>query len=307
MTPDYDDLPIDDVMGMPHSWGLLDPNVGTLSFVTETAIASAAATVTHGRAIPLNLSLSEIDPPLFGRAQWRHSVHATGRNEFEDVLDSYNPQCSSQWDGFRHVRARERGFYGGITDLDSAGNALSIEHVAHRGITGRGVLLDVAGWAQTQGRLLNPFAGDVIDAATLQQVADAQGVHLRPGDILCIRTGWLAAYRSLSAQERASPELSARFSGLRADDETARFLWNNRVAAVTIDNPGFEVAPGRSEDGFLHRRLLPMLGFVIGELLDFDTLAHVCAEIGRYEFQFVAVPLPIPGGLSSPSNAMAIL
>ena len=307
MTPDYDDLPVDEVIGLPHSWGLLDPNLGTLSLVTPQARAAAAATVTLGETIPLNLSLGEINPPLFGREQWRHTVHATDRNTFEDVLDSYNLQCSSQWDGFRHVRARERGFYGGITDLASAGDALSIEHFARAGIAGRGVLLDVAGWAQRAGRPLAPFAGDRIEAATLQRVADDQGVSLRPGDILCIRTGWVGAYRELTPEQRTAPELSARFSGLRSNEDTARFLWNSRVGAVTTDNPGFECAPGNSEDGFLHRRLLPMLGVVIGELFDFDTLAVRCAAIGRYDFMFVSVPLPVPGGLSSPSNAMAIL
>ena len=292
---------------MRHSWGLLDPNIGTLSHISQDAIVASAATVTLGRAIPLNLSLGEIEPPLFGREQWRHSVHATGRNEFEDVLDSYNPQCSSQWDGFRHVRARERGFYGGITDLESAGDALSIEHLAQRGIVGRGVLLDVAGWAGAQGRQMDPFAGQPIEAETLLEVAATQRVSLRSGDILCIRTGWVAGYRGLTVAERGSPELSTRFIGLRANDDMARFLWDSRAAAVTIDNPGFECLPARPEDGFLHRKLLPMLGFVIGELLDFEVLATVCADIGRYEFQFVAVPLSIPGGLSSPANAIAVL
>ncbi len=292
---------------MPHSWGLLDPNLGTLSRITQDAIVASAATVTLGQAIPLNLSLGEIQPPLFGREQWRHSVHATGRNEFEDVLDSYNPQCSSQWDGFRHVRARERGFYGGITDLKSAGDALSIEHLAQRGIVGRGVLLDVARWAQGQGRPLDPFAGQPIEAETLLEVAVTQGVTFRSGDILCIRTGWVAGYRGLTVAERGSSDLSARFIGLRANDDMARFLWDSGSAAVTIDNPGFECVPARPEDGFLHRKLLPMLGFVIGELLDFELLATACAAIDRYEFQFVAVPLSIPGGLSSPANAIAVL
>lgn len=307
MTPDYDDLPVDDVLGMPHSWGLLDPNLGTMSLVTPEAVLAGAATVTLGETITLNLSLGAISPPMFGREQWRHTVKATDRNTFEDVLDAYNPQSSSQWDGFRHVRARERGFYGGITDIDDDSDALSIEHLARNGITGRGVLLDVAGWADRGGQPLAPLAGNRIEASTLQQVANDEGVTLQEGDILCIRTGWVAAYRALTTQQRAAPELSTRFSGLRANEEMARFIWNSRAGAVTTDNPGFECAPGNAEDGFLHRRLLPMLGVVIGELLDLDALAARCAEIGRYQFLFVAVPLPIPGGLSSPSNAVAIL
>ena len=76
---------------------------------------------------------------------------------------------------------------------------------------------------------------------------------------------------------------------------------------MAIDNPGFEWAPGSNDEGFLHRRLQPLLGLVMGELLDFERLAERCRALGRSEFLFVAVPLPVPGGLSSPANAMAIL
>lgn len=308
MRPAYDDLPVLDALGLPHSWGLLDPNVGSLSLISAEAVAAAAAGVTLGETVTLNLSLGDIDPPMFGRERWQHSVHAGDRNTFEDVLHSYNPQSSSQWDGFRHVRAREFGFYGGITDLEgAAGDALSIEHLARRGIAGRGVLLDVAGWSAAKGKPIDPMAGELIEASTLQQVAVDQGVTLREGDILCVRMGWVAAYRDLTAEQKASPDVSARFSGLRSNEDTARFLWEVGVGAITTDNPAIESAPGNREDGSLHRRLLPLLGFVMGELLDFDTLAGRCAEIGRYEFLFVAVPLPVPGGLSSPANAMAIL
>lgn len=308
MRPVYDDLPVLDALGLPHSWGLLDPNVGSLSLISAEAVAAAAAGVTLGETVTLNLSLGDIDPPMFGRDRWQHSVHAGDRNTFEDVLHSYNPQSSSQWDGFRHVRAREFGFYGGITDLEgAAADALSIEHLARRGIAGRGVLLDVAGWSAAKGKPIDPMAGDLIEASTLQQVAFDQGVTLREGDILCVRMGWVAAYRELTAEQKAAPEVSGRFSGLRSNEDTARFLWDVGVGAITTDNPAIESAPGNREDGSLHRRLLPLLGFVMGELLDFDKLAARCAEISRYEFLFVAVPLPVPGGLSSPANAMAIL
>lgn len=306
-TPDYDDLPLDEAFGMRHSWGVLDPNIGTLSQVTPEAVLAAAATVSVGATVPLNLSLDEIDPPLFGRARWDHRVHATERNIFEDELHGYNPQCSSQWDGFRHVRARHSGFYGGVTDLESAGDALGIEHLAHHGIVGRGVLLDVPAWCERTGRAHDPLGPTPIDDETLAGVAASQGVETRPGDIICIRTGWVGAYRRLSAEQRSDEQVWRQFTGLRANEAMARFLWNLRPGAVAMDNPGFEWAPGSTEDGFLHRRLQPMLGLVMGELLDLETLADRCRELGRYEFLFVATPLPVPGGLSSPANATAIL
>lgn len=307
MTP-YDDLPKHDALGLPHSWGLLDPDVGTLSRTTRDGLRDAAHAVGSGEAVSLNLSLGLIDPPLFGRPAPRHRVYEHDRNTFEDVLDQFNPQAASQWDGFRHVRAREAGFYGGVTDLDAVGpDRLSIERLAERGIAGRGVLLDVAGWFQANGVAWDPMAGDVVDADTLVRVAREQGTELRTGDILCIRLGWVVAYRGLSAQDRAAPAVEQRFSGVRSDEATARFLWDSGVAAVVTDNPAIESAPGNRADGSLHRRLLPMLGFVMGELFDLELLALRCAERKRHDFLFVAAPLPVPAGLSSPANAIAIL
>lgn len=306
-TPDYDALPMDEGLGMRHSWGVLDPNIGSLSQVTPGAVAAAAATVALGETVVLNLSLGEIDPPLFGRARWQHRVHATERNIFEDELDGYNPQCSSQWDGLRHVRARDRGFYGGVTDVDTAGDALGIEHLARHGIAGRGILLDVAAWFDRMNRPHDPLGPSPIGDDDLAAVIQSQGVELRPGDIVCIRTGWVGAYRGLPSARRAEDSVWRQFTGLRADEAMARFLWNLRPGAVATDNPGFEWAPGSNEEGFLHRRLQPMLGLVMGELLDFEALAARCRELQRFDFLFVAVPLPVPGGLSSPSNAIAIL
>lgn len=307
MIPDYDDLPLHEGLGLRHSWGILDAQLGSLSLIAPDAVVHAAQGVTEGITIPLNLSLGDINPPMFGRAQWQHSVHAADRNTFEDVLDAYNPQASSQWDGFRHVRAREFGFYGGVEIAEGDNETLSIEHFARRGIAGRGVLLDVARWRGQQGRPVDPFAGEMIEVAELEQVATAQGVRIQDGDILCIRLGWVSAYRELTAEQRAAPEISSRFSGLRSNEDTARYLWNARVAAVATDNPAIESAPGNREDGSLHRRMIPMLGVAFAELLDLDQLAVQCAIHDRYDFMFVSVPLSVPGGLSSPSNAMAVL
>lgn len=307
MTPDYDALPRDEALGMRHSWGVLDRDLGSMSQVTAEAVLAAVATVSRGQTVSLNLSLGEIDPPLFGRARWEHRVHATERNIFEDELHRYNPQSSSQWDGFRHVRARDRGFYGGVTDLEAAGDALGIEHLARHGIVGRGVLLDVAGWYARTGRAHDPLGPTPIGHDDLAAVMHSQGVDPRAGDIVCIRTGWVGAYRGLPAAQRGEEAVWRQFTGLRADEGMARFLWNLKPGAVATDNPGFEWAPGSREDGFLHWRLQPMLGIVMGELLDLETLAERCSELSRHDFLFVAVPLPVPGGLSSPANAMAVL
>jgi hypothetical protein len=50
----------------------------------------------------------------------------------------WNTQVSTHWDGFRHVRHPEHGFYGGVADEEHG-----VHHWARHGIAGRAVLCDV--------------------------------------------------------------------------------------------------------------------------------------------------------------------
>lgn len=43
-----------------------------------------------------------------------------------------------------------------------------------------------------------------------------------------------------------------------------------------------------------------------GELFDLDALSKLCLELNRYSFFVTSMPLNMPGGVSSPPNAMAI-
>jgi kynurenine formamidase len=306
-VPSYDDLPRLRELDLPHAWDVLNHDLGSVSFIDEACRREAVRTVRLGETLGLNLSLDLIDPPLFGRALVAHRIVEVGSNTLEDVLDDFNPQASSQWDGLKHVRAREHGFFGGLTDLVADPLARGIQHWAERGIVGRGVLLDIPRWAAATGRNWDALAGSEITAQDLHSCAQHQGVEIIRGDVVCVRTGWVSAYRALEPGARADPALGTRFSGLRADEDMARFVWDSRLGAIGADNPALEGAPGDRAAGSLHRRLIPLLGTAVAELLDLDALAERCSAIGRWTFLFVAVPLPLPGGVSSPANALAVL
>lgn len=292
--PRYCDLPALGGLGMRHARDVLPPTLGTLSFIAPSDVAAAVATAELGETIPVNLPVDAFRPPLFGRAVLAHRLVEVGRNEAEDVLDAFNPQASSQLDGLAHVRAREHGYFDGSTDLDTARENLGMHHWAHRGLAGRGVLLDLA--------VPDPFDGSAIEPSDLLAAAEDQRVTLRPGDILLVRTGWAAEFL-----RGADPRGVSAWRGLSAGEETAEFLWDRRIALVGADNPAVENSPGDVALGSLHRRLLPGLGMPLMELLDLERLAVRCAEIQRWTFLFVAVPLHLRGGVSSPANAMAIL
>lgn len=309
--PKYDDLPVVEAIGYRSAWGLHGPDddLGTINLLTPERVAASAALVQQGTVINVGLPLDEPDPPLFGREPLRHDLFPVDRNNRDDRLDAFFPQASTQWDGLRHVRCREFGFYGGLTEEFEPGpGRLGIEHWAEHGIVGRGVLLDVIGHLEATGRGYDPFTARAVSAAELEGTAAAQGVELRTGDILCLRIGWLRSYRALSPEGRVEyRDGEIRLAGLHAGDEMARLLWDAGIAAVATDTPAMEMFPADMAVGSLHRRLIPLLGMAVGELFDFEQLTSACREAGRWEFQFVSVPLRVPGGVGSPANAVAIL
>lgn len=182
-------------------------------------------------------------------------------------------------------------FFGGEGE-ESGEKTLSIGRWAETGIAGRGIPLDVVEHRLRAGRPLDPFTGETISAGGLAEAAGRQGIEIRVGDILCVRTGWIEAFRGLERTKR---------------EEMARFLWDNHVAAVACDNPAVEAAPGDPAAGFLHRRVLPLLGLALAELLTLGRLSGPCKEAKRWEFFFTAAPLNVPGGVGSPANALAVL
>jgi hypothetical protein len=145
-------------------------------------------------------------------------------------------------------------------------------------------------------------------------VLAAQGTELRPGDVLLLRTGWLGWYLALSDEERAGlvgtlhkGEGGLECAGFDGGRDVAGWLWDHRVSAIAVDNPAVEVLPVDASVGFLHRRLVPLLGMPIGEFWALDALGEACERDGRWSFLMVSAPLPLVGGAGSPNNAYAIL
>ncbi|MDH4146055.1 MAG: cyclase family protein [Acidimicrobiia bacterium] len=307
--PRFDDLPFLDGLDIRHAWDVWgrEDTLGTVNLLTAARVAAAAQLVRTGEVVSLDLPLDLPDPPLFGRQPYRHEIFRLNRNEMDDRLDNFHPQASTQWDALSHVRAREHGFYGGRTQDPVDGPiGLGIDHYAEHGMAGRGVLCDIAGYFEVEGRAYDPFEPQMLTVEDVQGALEAAGVVISEGDILCLRTGWVGAYRQLDAAGRRAYADDVRFAGLRGDEDMARFLWDSGIAALCADNPAVEAVPGDPAVGSLHRRVLPSLGLALGEMFEFEALARAASGDGRYAFLFVAAPLKIPGGLGSPGNAVAI-
>jgi kynurenine formamidase len=291
-----------------HAWDYYPPgdNVGALANLTAEARLDGLAAATAGVTVGLSLPLSEPDPPMFRREPLQHTIFASGRNGLDDKLDNFYPQGSSQWDGFRHVRAREYGYFTGIQgDFGPGDRRLGIGHWAATGIIGRGVLFDFGHLCDAAIEAGGPAPETMITSDDMRAMGERVGV--RPGDIVCVRTGWLKLYQASDGARRAELASSRTWPGLSASSEMAEVLWDWGVSAVVADNPAVEVSPGSPAIGSLHRRLIPLLGMPLGELFDLEQLSARCAAEARSSFLFISVPLNLPGGVGSPGNAVAIL
>ncbi len=147
----------------------------------------------------------------------------------------------------------------------------------------------------------------------LDAVLDWEGVSLETGTILILRTGWLAWYLGLSSAEKQGLIGSVGRAdhpfgcpGLHAGPATAAWLWDHLVAAVATDNPAVEALPVARDVGFLHYRLIPLLGMALGELWDLEELSATCKQTGRYEFMLFSGVMNVPRAAGSPSNAYAV-
>lgn len=308
-VPAYHELPsLDGAGDVKHAWQVWGDGdrLGTMNRLTDATALAALAVARTGRRVNLSLPLTLPEPALYGRARLSYRVFDRNRNMVEDEITTMDPQASSQWDSLRHIRAGRNGHYGGIAAGDPRAAGLGIDTLVRHGLVARGVLLDVAGYLTAAGTAVDPFDERPITVADLRTVAGSQGVRWYPGDLLLVRTGWLAAYRDARGVPAGYPSMPSGI-GLHAGAEMARFLWDEGFCAVAADNPAVEVVPGDPAVGSLHRRLIAGLGMPLGELWDLEELAAACAAAGRYEFCVVSVPLNIPGGVASPANAIAIL
>lgn len=315
--PKYSELP-EGPGGVRSGWHVFGANdqIGRLNLQTTETTLSAAKLIVTGEIFSLNLNLSVIDPPLFGRGAPVHTViQEVDAIAFDDKLDNYYPQLSSQWDSLGHVGAGPNNFYNGATaDEVLRGEKNSIDHWAKKGIAGRAVVIDIDELYGGAGAGFSPGEDIRISVSDLEAARIRAKIEWVQGDVLLLHTGYLNWYTEQSPETRS--QLSAsndQFSsiGLDRGPEMLAYLWDAGISGIAADNPAleampFDLSPDNWPYGFLHFCLIGQLGMAIGELWWLHDLAAACRRDSRYETFLTAAPLNLTGGVGSPANALAI-
>jgi kynurenine formamidase len=288
-------------------WGN-DDELGTLNFIGPEQIAAALALPRGNRSISLAIDFSGDGPmPGTGRFNPRHEMVALGAElpggfQYNDDTVSMSLQGVTQWDALSHAFYDSTLYNGRPNSLVTAeGASVNAITAVRNGVVGRGVLLDVP---RKRGvPWLEP--GTVIQPGELDEVAAAEGVELRRGDVTVVRTG--AVTQQLAAGKWDTSFVTGASAGLGFG--CAEWLAAHESAAVAADNVAVEVMPGEIEDCMmpLHMVCQRDMGLIFGEIWSLDTLSQACAQSGRYDFLLVAPPLPFTGAVGAPVNPLAIV
>ncbi|KAJ8059964.1 hypothetical protein OCU04_011580 [Sclerotinia nivalis] len=304
-TPRYDasiyDTPFTKLPNPKRVWigepGSSLEGIGRLSLLTPDIVSSAAASeIKTGKRVGLGWDMTKLEYSQFGRQKCGHKIvpldgpGGIGYGACFDDVYHMNPQQSSQWDGFRHYSqprnpfdpstSQDRVFYGGTTKdeiMNTSNHRIGLQHWASEGIAGRGILIDYAHWCTKQSPPIK---------------YTNFSLHNIP-------------FKTILAILKYASQSTPKHAGVEPSLELLGWLWDSGISAVAGDAISWEVFPTQREIS-CHEYLLGGWGMPIGEIFDLEALSSTCRELNRYSFFLTSMPLNMPGGVSSPPNAMAI-
>ncbi|MBS1893685.1 MAG: cyclase family protein [Actinobacteria bacterium] len=291
-----------------------DDGLGLLNLVDEGKRLEAREAIRSGVAISLGFELRDgvPQPAGSGRLNPQHlmtelptpAAIEAGGPVFADDMLIMAVHAATHWDALSHC-FHGGAMYGGISALEvtAAGAPHNDIVPAARRLVTRGVLADVARHRGVE--VLPP--GEGIGADELADTLAAQGVEVRPGDALLIRTGLLGATKRSGAWTEFAEhgDFFPTTPGVAVD--ALPLLHELGVCAIACDNWAVEQLTGGTPFLPVHELALVYMGMLLGENFELDALAEACAAAAQWDFFLAGQPLPILGGVGGPVNPMAIL
>ncbi|MEX1022936.1 MAG: cyclase family protein [Dehalococcoidia bacterium] len=282
-------------------WGAED-QLGTLNHITQGVRREAAALVRDGRTVscanPLATKAVVADERRNGRpADHRMSVSPWSSSDYIGV--SYHGFVNTHIDALCHIFTGPNGrlYNDRPSDLvtEDGAHTNSVEHWRD-GIVTRGVLYDVP---RMRGHD-HVRDGEPVEGWHLEDWAREVGVTPRPGDAVLVRSGAAPFWDAHEGFEMTFPPNTPGV-GVSA----LEYLFDTSASLLGWD---LQEAGGQEHYGEripIHSVAIPHMGLPLLDNANFERLAEVCAETGRYEFMLVVAPLVVIGGTGSPVNPIA--
>ena len=270
---------------------------------TEALLAAVESGLTvHdlGRELRVGMPQSPNHPAFWHALPRRHGdvVRADGGSAANDMI-TMGTHVGTHIDALAHVSHDGRLYDG--SDAEEAGRGgkfveLGVHTIAP--MVRRGVLLDVPA---ALGDPVGCPAGYEITPDDLVKTEKQQGVEVRAGDVVLVRSGWGRLF------DDPDPALyQGKVSGVPGVSEAgAVWLAEKDVHAAGADTIAFErLAPGAGHASLpAHRVLLVERGVYLIEALNLEGVAAA----GAHEFLFVCSPLPLFGATGSPVRPLAVV
>ncbi|QVM09764.1 hypothetical protein D8B26_004423 [Coccidioides posadasii str. Silveira] len=278
------DIPFDKLPNPKQVWvgkpGSNEEGLGKLALLTPEVVANAAKEIKTGRRVTLGWEMTKLELANLNRHPCQHHIISLLDGVAFDDVYVFNPQQSSQWDGLRHFSQKipatddkpaHRVFYGGTTAteiLDRSTDRIGMQHWARAGITGRGVLIDYASWAEKHGIEYTTFSTHQIRLGDIIEIAKECDITFQKGDMLFIRIGVTHEWDNVMTDQQKreySLHPAPEHAGVEATIDMLRWIWDCKFSAVAGDAISWEVYPPQNPEPFLHEYLLAGWGMPIGK------------------------------------------
>jgi kynurenine formamidase len=291
------------------NWGRWGPDDerGALNLLGPDVVRAAAASIRTGRVYPLGIPIQAEGVPLLdyrGKPMRLTLQDSTdegiyeaygckpGTGAHEDVM-VFASHTTSHMDALIHVYEDGQHYNGvpaGAMRALAGATRLGIEKVG--GFAARAVLLDMPRYFGDEA-WVEP--GRNISGEDLAGAAAAQGVEVRAGDVVLVRTGYLDMWF------QRQPDVGFEQPGIGVD--AAGWLARRDVVAVGCDNAAVEVIPFDGNDFLaVHKVLLVRRGIYMLEFLDLSAPARDEA----WEGLLAVAPLKVTGATGSPVNPIFV-
>lgn len=295
------------------NWGRWGPDdeLGTLNHVTPEKIRAAAALVRSGRrvsmAIPINRHVGPDNPqPASLFVVQGHDVPIDG-SKVRFGLDwlgmAAHGDCHTHVDALCHISYDGLTYNGRPASEVLLSNGATCQDLAayHQGVVGRGVMVDVPRLREVPW--LEP--GEAVRSAEIERCLESQAVEIGEGDFLVLRTGHHRRRVELGAWDNGPPPAGEGKAGLHVD--VIPWMHERRIAAFLPDGDGETVPSVVAGITYpIHPLQVVSMGMLVSDSLQFEELASVCEQEGRFEFMVVGLPLRLPGATGCPWNPIAI-